>query len=252
MKPVIAVMPLWDDDRQSLWMLPGYLDGIAEAGGTGVMLPLTTDSDAVAQLISLCDGVLLTGGHDVSPSLYGQEPLAGLSDGSEDSSDGGSNGNPGSGLETCPARDRMDATALRLALREDKPVLGICRGIQLMNAALGGTLWQDLPTQHPSDVDHHMAPPYDRVAHEVRILPGTPLHELLGQDLLGVNSYHHQAVRDVAPGLVPMAVSTDGLVEAVYAPGQRFCWGVQWHPEFSFRTDASSRAIFHAFVNACR
>lgn len=232
MKPVIAVMPLWDDDRQSLWMLPGYLDGIAEAGGTGVMLPLTTDSDAVAQLISLCDGVLLTGGHDVSPSLYGQEPLA--------------------GLETCPARDRMDATALRLALREDKPVLGICRGIQLMNAALGGTLWQDLPTQHPSDVDHHMAPPYDRVAHEVRILPGTPLHELLGQDLLGVNSYHHQAVRDVAPGLVPMAVSTDGLVEAVYAPGQRFCWGVQWHPEFSFRTDASSRAIFRAFVNACR
>ena len=232
MKPVIAVMPLWDDDRQSLWMLPGYLDGIAEAGGTGVMLPLITDSDAVAQLISLCDGVLLTGGHDVSPSLYGQEPF--------------------DGLETCPARDRMDATALRLALREDKPVLGICRGIQLMNAALGGTLWQDLPTQHPSDVDHHMAPPYDRVAHEVRILPGTPLHELLGQDLLGVNSYHHQAVRDVAPGLVPMAVSTDGLVEAVYAPGQRFCWGVQWHPEFSFRTDASSRAIFRAFVNACR
>ena len=232
MKPVIAVMPLWDDDRQSLWMLPGYLDGIAEAGGTGVMLPLITDSDAVAQLISLCDGVLLTGGHDVSPSLYGQEPF--------------------DGLETCPARDRMDATALRLALREDKPVLGICRGIQLMNAALGGTLWQDLPTQHPSDVNHHMAPPYDRVAHEVRILPGTPLHQLLGQDFLCVNSYHHQAVRDVAPGLVPMAVSTDGLVEAVYAPGQRFCWGVQWHPEFSFRTDASSRAIFRAFVNACR
>ncbi|MEE1274044.1 MAG: gamma-glutamyl-gamma-aminobutyrate hydrolase family protein [Olegusella sp.] len=232
MKPVIAVMPLWDDDRRSLWMLPGYLDGIAEAGGTGVMLPLITDSDAVAQLISLCDGVLLTGGHDVSPSLYGQEPF--------------------DGLETCPARDRMDATALRLALREDKPVLGICRGIQLMNAALGGTLWQDLPTQHPSDVNHHMAPPYDRVAHEVRILPGTPLHQLLGQDFLCVNSYHHQAVRDVAPGLVPMAVSTDGLVEAVYAPDQRFCWGVQWHPEFSFRTDASSRAIFRAFVDACR
>ena len=230
MKPVIAVMPLWDDDRQSLWMLPGYLDGIAEAGGTGVMLPLITDSDAVAQLISLCDGVLLTGGHDVSPSLYGQEPF--------------------DGLETCPARDRMDATALRLALREDKPVLGICRGIQLMNAALGGTLWQDLPTQHPSDVNHHMAPPYDRVAHEVRILPGTPLHQLLGQDFLCVNSYHHQAVCSLAPALEKMAESPDGIVEALYHPGMKFLWAVQWHPEFSFRTDENSCLIFGAFVKA--
>ena len=232
-RPVIAVMPLWDDDRQSIWMLPGYLDGIAEAGGTGIVLPLTTDPAALAQLLALCDGALLTGGHDVSPAPYGQEPI-------------------GPSVVTCPLRDRMDAAVLRLAMDKDLPVLGICRGIQLMNAALGGTLWQDLPTQHPSSIDHHMTPPYDRVAHEVRILPETPLHHLLGHDTLGVNSYHHQAVRDLAPALEPMALSPDGLVEAVYAPNQRFCWGVQWHPEFSHEKDASSRALFRAFVDACR
>lgn len=231
MVPTIAVMPLWDDARQSLWMLPGYLDGIREAGGLGVMLPLETDPAALGELLSRFDGVLLTGGHDVSPALYGEEPL--------------------SGVETCPARDQMDLAMIRLALAAGLPLLGICRGIQLLNVALGGTLWQDLPTQHPSPIGHHMDPPYNRVAHQVRILPNTPLREVTGRDDLGVNSYHHQAVRQLAPALSPMAMAPDGIVEAAWAPNQRFCWGVQWHPEFSHMVDASSRAILHAFVEAC-
>ena len=140
--------------------------------------------------------------------------------------------------------------AIRRALDADKPVFGICRGIQLLNICLGGTLYQDLPTEHGSAVDHHMTPPYDRAVHEVTILADTPLAALLGKMRLGVNSYHHQAVKALAPVLRPMALADDGLIEAAYLPGKRFCMAVQWHPEFSYKTDADSRALLAAFVRA--
>ena len=232
MKRVVGLIPLVDEGRDSLWMLPGYMDGVALAGGLPVMLPLTDDEESLDVLCGLCDGFLLTGGHDVSPEVYGGERL------------------PACGA-TSPERDRMETGLLRRAMERDKPVLGICRGIQFINAALGGTLWQDLPTQHPSEIEHHMTAPYDAPAHAVRLLPDTPLARLLGQDAIDVNSYHHQAVRDLAAPLRPMAVSPDGLVEAVWHPKQRFLWAVQWHPEFSFRVDPNARAVFRAFVEAC-
>jgi len=231
-KRVIGLIPLVDDARESLWMLPGYMDGIRAAGGLPVMMPLETDAAALEPLCDLCDGFLLTGGHDVSPEFYGQERL------------------PVCGAAS-PERDAMEDTVLRLAMAADKPVLGICRGIQFINAALGGTLWQDLPTQRPSDIIHVQRPPYDAPIHDVRILPETPLASLLGIDVLPVNSYHHQAVRDLAEPLRPMALSPDGLVEAVWHPEKRFLWAVQWHPEFAWRTSDAARAIFGAFVEAC-
>ena len=233
MKPVIGLVPLVDEGRKSLWMLPGYMEGIAGAGGLSFMLPLSGDEADLSRLFSLCDGLLLTGGHDVSPALYGQSPL------------------PVCGA-CSPERDRMESILLRLAMAENKPVLGICRGLQFMNAALGGSLWQDLPSQHPSGISHHGAPPYDRPVHAVTVLPDTPLSAVLGESSLPVNSYHHQAVRELAPCLRPMALSPDGLVEAAWHPEMHFLWGVQWHPEFSFRTDAASRSLFRAFVDACR
>ena len=144
----------------------------------------------------------------------------------------------------------MEQAVLAHALAQDKPVLGICRGIQLINVLLGGTLYQDLPRQHPSDVTHHQRPPYDVPSHTVRLVPGTPLHDLLGRDTLAVNSYHHQAIDRLADGLTAMAYAPDGLVEAVCLPSQRFLWAVQWHPEFSWRVDAASRAILARFVQA--
>ena len=155
MKPVIGLVPLVDEGRKSLWMLPGYMEGIAGAGGLSFMLPLSGDEADLSRLFSLCDGLLLTGGHDVSPALYGQSPL------------------PVCGA-CSPERDRMESILLRLAMAENKPVLGICRGLQFMNAALGGSLWQDLPSQHPSGISHHGAPPYDRPVHAVTVLPDTP------------------------------------------------------------------------------
>ena len=228
---LIGMLPLWDDEKDSLWMLPGYFDGIRQAGGMPIMLPLTDDPQDIAQLATLCDGFLFTGGHDVTPMLYGETPI-------------------NESVVCCPKRDTMETIMLREALRLDKPVLGICRGIQFINAAMGGTLYQDLPTQHPSDVEHHQHPPYDRPAHTVSILPDTPLKELLGCGKMPVNSYHQQAVRDLAPGLLPMAVSSDGLIEALYQPAACFLWAVQWHPEFSFRTDENSPKILAAFLNA--
>lgn len=231
-RPLIGLVPLMDYQRASYWMLPGYMQGIEEAGGVPVMLPLTADKAALARLADTCDGFLFTGGQDVTPSVYGaaQTALCG---------------------ETSPERDAMETELLALARAKDKPVLGICRGIQFLNAALGGTLWQDLPVEYPSEVNHHQTGAYDQPIHTVRLLPGTPLADLLGVDTLPVNSYHHQAIHKLAPGLAAMATAPDGIVEAVYEPGKRFVWAVQWHPEFSWKVSAESRKIFAAFVGAC-
>ena len=231
-RPVIGVVPLYDIQRVSLWMIPGYLDGIAAAGGIPVVLPLTEDEQVLGQLANDVDGFLMTGGQDVSPALYGEERLDSCG-------------------ETLPVRDGMESRIFQLCLERDVPVLGICRGIQLMNVLLGGTLYQDLPSQHPTETEHHMSPPYDRPVHQVEICKGTPLFDLIQTERMDVNSYHHQAVRDKAPALQTMAVSEDGLIEAVCLPERPFVWAVQWHPELSWRTDEKSRRIFEAFVGRC-
>ena len=169
----------------------------------------------------------------VSPELYGQEilPLCG---------------------ERCPERDAMERLLFPAVMELDKPVLGICRGLQVMNTVLGGTLYQDLPSQRPSPLVHRMELPYNRESHRVELTAGAPLANLLGGGEIGVNSCHHQGVRVLAPGLSVMASASDGLVEAVYIPGKRFAWAVQWHPERTLETDAYSQRIFDAFVEACR
>ena len=230
-KPLIGVTPLWDVELDSLWMLPDYLGGIREAGGVPVVLPFDDGEDTIALLADRFDGFLFTGGPDVSPALYGTE-------------------DPDGKAKTCPRRDRLEAELLRKVRTLDKPVLGICRGLQLINAVLGGTLYLDLPSEHPSELVHRQAKPYGRTTHSVRL--AGPLRELLEAEDLPVNTLHHQAVRTLAPGLEPMAFSPDGLVEAFRDPAARFLWAVQWHPEYLFPHETPSRRIFHAFVAACR
>ena len=232
-RPLIGLIPLVDDERESYWMLPGYMQGIIEAGGTPIMLPLTDNEYIIHQLAEKCDGILFTGGHDVSPSLYGENKL------------------PECGA-CSKERDKMEAMLLERAIELDKPVLGICRGIQLINAVLGGTLYQDLPTQMESDLEHHQNPPYDKPIHNVSIIADTPLYELLQKDILAVNSYHHQAVKKLSDQLLPMAKADDGLIEAVYMPSKRFVWGIQWHPEFSYKGDENSAKIFYVFISALK
>lgn len=231
-KPLIGVLPLVDIERKSYWMLPGYMKGIEQAGGIPVMLPLTSDEIILEQLVDAMDGFLFTGGQDVSPAFYAQKA------------------SPKCG-KLCKELDEMENILFRMVYHKDKPVLGICRGIQFINVAMGGTLYQDLPTEYSSTTEHHQEPPYDIPVHSVKIIADTPLYRLLKTETLMVNSYHHQAVKKLAPKLLDMALSEDGLIEAVYVPDKKFIWAVQWHPELSFEVDENSRQIFKKFVLHC-
>lgn len=228
-KPLIGLVPLIDNQRESYWMLPGYMKGITMAGGIPIMLPLTIDNEEINQISQEFDGFLFTGGHDVSPTIYGEDIIKECG-------------------EICEERDRMELLLLDKVLKEDKPVLGICRGIQLINVALGGTLYQDLSVQHPSQIEHHQKPPYDIPVHEIEIKRDSPLYELLGKDSELVNSYHHQAIKKLSSKLKPMAYSKDGLIEAIYMPNKKFVWAVQYHPEFLFETHKDFEKIFEIFI----
>ncbi len=231
-KPIIGVLPLYDEERESVWMLPGYLNALQRAGAIPLTLPQELDADGMEQVTALCDGFLFTGGHDIHPARYGESPL------------------PECGVWD-DKRDVLETALFTRVYAKDIPLLGICRGIQLVNVALGGTLYQDLPSQYGRTIEHHMKPPYDRVCHWVTINEGTPLRTLLGCQELGVNSYHHQAVKQLAAPLREMARSEDGLTEAVYDPSKTFLWAVQWHPEFSYASDETAYAIVVEFVRAC-
>lgn len=233
MRPVIGLIPLYDDEKESYWMLPGYMQAIEAGGGLPIMLPLTEDKDELAEAYSLCQGILFTGGHDVSPSVYGQEKKATCG-------------------KECGPRDAMEGLILDKCLADDKPLFGICRGIQFINAHLGGSLYQDLPTEYDCKVEHHMAPPYDRAAHQVEVIDKTKLAEIIGVGYHSVNSCHHQAIKDLSPKLEKMAVSEDGLIEAVAVKDQRFAVAVQWHPEFSFKNNEESMKLLKAFIKECK
>lgn len=235
MKPVIGIIPLFDEEKDSIWMVPGYMDGIRRAGAVPMILPLVCDQADLRQIKSMCSGYLFTGGHDVDPSLYGEEKT---------------------GLcgPACMERDRLEQNVFRMAWEEHKAVLGICRGLQLINVLMGGTLFQDLPSEFQGTccIEHHMKPPYSRVCHQVELVQGGPLCKLLGRNSMGVNSYHHQGIKKLAPGLKATAVAEDGLVEGIYAPDREYIQAVQWHPEFMSPGDADAGKIFRSFIEGSK
>lgn len=225
------MVPAFDPDRKQCYLRPQYAKAILAAGGLPFILPLTYDEDVIEDITDLYDGFLFTGGADISPSLYGEEPL------------------PCTG-KCVGDREKMEKELLRSALQKHKPVLGICRGMQFLNVALGGSLYQDLLAFHPQAGDHWQNIPYDQIFHENLISLKTPLHDLVQIEHLQVNSMHHQGIKDLAKPLQPMAFSEDGVIEAVYAPAFDFVWGVQWHPEFLYDQDPAQKAIFTKLVEA--
>jgi len=231
-KPMIGVMPLYDINDEYMWMLPGYFNAITAAGGIPVMLPMTNDEDTLQQLADRMDGFLFTGGQDVNPALYHEERLSWCG-------------------EPCDVRDAMEMRMLYI-LDGVKPILCICRGMEILNAYMNGTLYQDLASQHRSTLEHYQEPPYSHAAHEVNIVQGSPLHELLGTDMIAVNSFHHQGVKQVSDRLYVMARATDDLIEAVYLPDKDMVWAVQWHPEYSYDTDPNSQKIFTKLVDEAK
>jgi putative glutamine amidotransferase len=214
--------------------LHDYEEAVRRVGGDPQVV--SADTHSAADVIARADGLLLAGGGDVDPSLYGETPHPTF-DAAE------------------PGRDAFEIELVRRALDADLPVLAICRGIQLLNVARGGTLVQDIPDQVPNALPHAVREPSFAIAHEVWMTKDSLLERLMREqvesDTCDVNSRHHQAVKDVAPGLVVTATAPDGVIEAVEDPTKRFCLGVQWHPENFYRT-GEFRPLFEGFVDAAR
>lgn len=212
----------------------GYTQGVEGAAGLPVLLPNSDDLTLAGEYVAHLHGLLLTGGDDVHPRLYGEAPHPKLDLVDE-------------------RRDAFEIALLRAARERGMPVLGICRGIQVINVALGGTLYQDIPSQAESAVGHAQKTLREGAWHDVEVRPGTRLAEILGETRTAVNSYHHQACHRVATGLAVSATTADGLVEAVEDPGHPFFVAVQWHPEvLEGGKAASTRRLFSAFVAAAR
>ena len=211
-----------------------YLEGVADAGGVPVVLPPVAGIRAVETLLERISGLLLTGGTDLHPGYYGEDP------------------DPKLGA-TIPERDAFEVALVEGALRRGIPIFGICRGMQVLNVALGGTLYQDLPSQLGGTVfEHWQRAPKCQPAHEVEVREGSWVGEVMESRYIEINSYHHQGIKDLAGGLVVSARSSDGVVEAIESRDftERWMVGVQWHAEAMRGAAAEHRGLFEAHVFA--
>jgi putative glutamine amidotransferase len=210
-----------------------YIRAVQAAGGIPVLLTPHLTPEVQAALWQRLDGLLLTGGGDIEPARFGEARHPTVDD-------------------VSPARDALEIGLTQRALADDVPLFAICRGIQVLNVALGGTLVQDIPSEIPGARAHSQQAPRDEPTHPVKVMgEGTRLGRVLGALELEVNSMHHQAIKRLGDGLTPVAWAPDGVIEAVEMPGdERFVLGVQWHPEELVGRDAAARNLFAAIVDA--
>jgi putative glutamine amidotransferase len=221
-------------DHEVQGMLRTYIEAVLGAGGLPVLIPLSMTGDDLRALYARLDGVLLPGGGDIDPAYFNQARHPRLGDVDEE-------------------RDRVELAFARYALEDGKPLLGVCRGMQVMNVALGGSLYQDLPSEYGGVLLRHAHPvgefPREHLAHPVRVEEESRLARVLGSPIVQVNSRHHQAVKRVGEGLVATAHAPDGVIEGVEKPGHPFALGVQWHPE-NLQAMPEMKRLFEAFVAA--
>lgn len=209
-----------------------YAAAIEAAGGIPVVMPYWSNETLQAGLVRL-DGILLSGGGDVEPRHYEEDPAANLSD-------------------VVPERDRFELAGVRLAAEAGMPILGICRGAQVMNVAFGGTLYQDIQSQIKGNASHFQLAPRSQTTHEVKLADGTFTASFYRAPSVEVNSFHHQAIKDLAPGFVPAGWSGDGLLEAFENPSYPMMAGVQWHPECLWEGMSEHLGPFLALVKRAR
>lgn len=246
MTPIIGITATLKEDVETVAERPlgkfvrtdfDYVDGVAGAGGVPVVLPPVGDEGTAEAVVSSLDGLLLSGGSDLDPGYYGESPVPELG-------------------PTIPERDAFEMALVGVALRRGMPVFGICRGMQVLNVALGGTLFQDLPSQmdHLVLLGHRQETPKWQPTHEVEVDGGSQVAGIMGTGELKVNSYHHQAIKDLASGLVAVAHAPDGVVEAVEWRdlSQRWLVGVQWHAEAMRDAAPQHSSLFEAHVSAAK
>lgn len=245
-RPVVLVSPRWEVPGRTLavpeqlapeeTMASVFADALVTAGALPVMVPVTDDDAVLGAYLDMCDGVAIPGGQDVSPALWGDD-------------------RPYDPEMLCPVRDEFELRLVRAALAAHKPLFATCRGAQVMNVALGGTLCMDVPGLEPREGmalwRHQMV--LNDPAHPVEVEPGSLLARCVGgATVVQANSSHHCCVDRLGEGVRVVAHATDGVPEAIELPSERFCLGVQWHPEYTWRSIATDRALWEAFVGACR
>ncbi len=241
-KPIIGVTPDFNaGDRNDMggreptyFLRARYLRAIEDAGGIPFILPLLSTAAAWRRMTAHVHGLLVTGsGSDLAPELYGETQRHTFT-------------------RMSGQRAAFELGLAGTAYRADLPMLGICGGMQSMNVALGGTLYQDIRAQLRTRIDHLPSGPATRTVHAVRIAPRSLLRRVTGRARIRVNSSHHQAVKTVAPELAPTAVAPDGVIEAIESPNRAFVLGVQWHPEFLHDRDPVHQRLFAALIRAAR
>jgi putative glutamine amidotransferase len=221
-----------EEDNSIVVLGAAYVDAVRAAGGVPILIPSGISGEAFQTLFERLDGILFTGGGDIAVERFNGDPHPSIGD-------------------VDPARDSVEFSLLGAAVKNRKPFLGICRGMQLVNVGLGGTLYTHIPDQLPGAGKHdfHDGYPRDYMAHRVEVQSGTRLAAIVGELSFPVNSLHHQGAKNVPAALIPTAFSPDGLVEAVELPGHPFGLAVQWHPE-CIPDQPSSMKLFRAFVGA--
>lgn len=208
-----------------------YVKSIIQAGGVPLLLPMTTEPEIVQGYIEQVDGLVLSGGHDVSPLAYGEQPQRKLG-------------------HTLPERDAFDKLLIEKAVEMNLPMLGICRGLQIMNVTLGGSLYQDLDYIPNCDMKHDQYHDPALATHEITIDKDSRLFKIIGKERIGVNTFHHLAVKEVAKGFKISAKADDGVVEAMEHEDYAYCLGVQWHPEMMAASDNNMKLLFESLIDA--
>ena len=232
MRPIIGVLAEIDNELSTRVKNP-YIHAIERSGGIPVLFPYVDDGETVERLVDICDGFFFTGGADIDPKHYGEEPRETV-------------------VNVQKHRDEFEFNVFQKVINTSKPILAICRGAQLINVALGGTLYQDIPSEVDTKIAHRQSESKFSPSHDVRIMVDTPLYETTQAERIKANSFHHQAIKALGKGLEIMAVAEDGIIEAVYLPGRQYVRAYQWHPERLFETDLENRMIFKDFINACK
>ncbi|AUS98301.1 peptidase C26 [Clostridium thermosuccinogenes] len=230
-RPIIGITPGYDEKGEKIFVKDGYYNGIIKAGGLPSILPLTDEEAVLEEFFGICGGFLLCGGPDMDARRFGEENL------------------PCNG-EISPLRDSMEIYIAKRAIELGKPVFGICRGIQVMNVALGGTLYQDISSQNRDRrvLKHSQDAPKWYPTHEIFIEEGTKVWRAFMKEKADVNSFHHQAVKDVASGFRVTSRTSDGMVESIEYEGHPFAVGVQWHPEVMWEKNDLHLELFREFV----
>ena len=239
-RPLIGITCLarrdkdWSDFSPGVWvdcLFRSYTHSVATAGGIPLAIPLIEDLSLLTDMLARTDGVIISGGSDILPYLYGEQMRPGIG-------------------QIDPVSDEMELEIARQTLKSEKPVLGICRGIQVLAVAAGGSLIQDINTQVPNALLHWQSSPKNTFAHQVELNAESKLAQFIGPNRIWVNSHHHQAVREVPPELLITARASDGVIEALEHSLHPFYLGVQWHPEGTIDKDISSLKLFEAFIKA--